>query len=143
MGPTELGYWFWEHGCCYVLRAPATGPISLDRYASGGRARADKVESAVRTGIREQPRALADDHRIDDEVELVDQLLGQQPSEEDAAARHQQAAALLRLQITHRAGDIALEESRARPLRVGQGGRCHVLGPAVQCGADRAGGHFG
>src|SRR5436309_7179529 len=143
MGSAELGDVFGEGRGGYVLRAPPKGPISLNRYAPGGRTRVDQIQRAVRTGIREEPRALAYDHGIDDEVELVNQVIGEQPSEEDAAAGHKQVALLLRLQITDGHGDVARQDSRARPLRVGEGGRCHVLGPAVQCGADRACGHFG
>jgi hypothetical protein len=36
------------------------------------------------------------------------------------------------LQITDGRGDVAVQDSRARPLRVGDAGRDHVLGPAVQ-----------
>src|SRR5437588_11903179 len=116
MGSAELGDVFWEGRGRYVLRASPKRPISLDRYAPGGRTRVDQIERAVRTGIREQPRALADDHGIDDKVELVDQVIGEQPSEEDAAAGHEQVAPLLRFQITDGHGDVAGEGSRARPL---------------------------
>src|SRR2546427_12266573 len=143
MESAELGDVFWEGRGRYVLRAPPKRPISLNGYAPGGRTRVDQTERAVGTGIREQPRALADDHGIDDEVELVDQVIGEQPSEEDTAAGHKQVALLLRLQITDGQGDVARQDSRARPLRVGEGARCHVLVPAIQCGADRARGHFG
>src|SRR2546428_3350672 len=44
----------------------------------------------------------------------------------------------MRLQITDGRGDVAVQDSRARPLRIGEAGRCHVLGPAVQRGGDRA-----
>src|SRR4030081_446443 len=43
----------------------------------------------------------------------------------------------MRLQITDGRGDIAVQDRRARPLRIGEAGRCHVLGPAVQRGGDR------
>src|SRR5438046_805161 len=143
MESAELRDVFWEGRGRYVLWASPKRPISLNGYAPGGRARFDQIERAVRSGIREMPRALADDHGIDDEVELVDQVIGEQPSEKDTAAGHNHVAVLLRFQITDGHGDVARQDSRARPLRVGEGGRCHVLGPAVQCGADRACGHFG
>src|SRR5438874_9639193 len=143
MGSAELGDVFGEGRGGYVLRAPPKRPISLNRYAPGGRTRVDQIQRAVRTGIREEPRALAYDHGIDDEVELVNQVIGEQPSWEDTAAGHKQVALLLRLQITDGQGDVARQDSRARPLRVGEGARCHVLVPAIQCGADRACGHFG
>src|SRR5438552_17454646 len=143
MGSAELGDVFGEGRGGYVLRAPPKRPISLNRYAPGGRTRVARIQRAVRTGIREEPRALAYDHGIDDEVELVDQVIGEQPSEEDTAAGHKQVALLLRLQITDGHGDVARRGSRARTLRVGEGGRCRVVGLAVQCGAVRACGHFG
>src|SRR5437870_4094497 len=117
MRSAELRDVFWEGRGRYVLRAPPKRPISLNRYAPRGRTRVDQIERAVRTGIREEPRALADDHGIDDEVELVDQVSGEQPSEEDTAAGHKQVALLLRLQITDGQGDVARQDSRPRPQR--------------------------
>src|ERR1700737_1847783 len=117
-------------------------PISLDGYAPGSGPRVDQIESGVRTGIGEQPCALAEDDGIDDQVELVDQVVGEQPSDEGTAAWHQQLAVLLRLQITDGRGDVSGQDTRARPPRVGEAGRCHVLGPAVQCNADRPLGHI-
>src|SRR5437879_11287853 len=143
MRSAELRDVFWEGKRRDELRAAPKPPIGLNRYAPGGSTRVDHIERTVRTGVREQPRALADDHGIDDEVELVDQVIGEQPSEEDTAAGHKQVALLLRLQITDGQGDVARQDSRARPLRVGEGARCHVLVPAIQCGPDRACGHFG
>ncbi len=56
-------------GC--VLRA-ASRPIGLDGYAPGSGPRVDQVQRGVRTGIGEQPCALADDDGIGEQVELVD-----------------------------------------------------------------------
>src|SRR5216684_8429698 len=125
-----------------VFRPLPKKPISLDRYAPGGGPRADQIESGVQTGIGEQPCALAEDDGIDDQVELVDQVLGEQPSDEGTAAWHHQLAVLLRLQITDGRGDVSGQDTRACPLRVGEAGRCHVLGPAVQCNTDRPLGHL-
>src|SRR6266511_1998732 len=72
----------------------------------------------------------------------VDQVVGEQPSDENAAAWHHQLAVLPHLQITDGRGDVAGQDIRARPLRVGEAGRCHVLGSAVQCNADRPPGHI-
>src|SRR6267143_4054600 len=55
----------------YVLRTPER-PIGLDGDAPGSGPRADQVERDVRTRIGEQSCALADDHRISQQVELVD-----------------------------------------------------------------------
>src|SRR2546428_5490281 len=121
----------------YVLRTPER-PIGLNGDAPGSGPRVDQVEREVRTGIGEQSCALADDDGIGEQVELVDQVVGEQPSDEGTAAGHQQCAVLMRLQITDGRGDVAVQDSRARPQRVGEAGRCHVLGPAVQRGGDRA-----
>src|SRR5205823_9680335 len=43
-----------------------------------------------------------------------------------------------RPQLTDGRGDVAVQDSRARPLRVGEAGRHHILGTAVQPGGDRA-----
>src|SRR5216683_2412395 len=120
-----------------VFRPLPKRPISLDGYAPGSGPRVDQIESGVRTGIGEQPCALAEDDGIDDQVELIDQIVGEQPSDEGTAAWHHQFAVLMRLQITDGRGDVAGQDSRARPLRVREAGRCHVLGPAVQRDPDR------
>jgi hypothetical protein len=60
----------------WTSRIPgAQGPISLDGYAPGCGPRGDQFERNVRTGIGEQPCALADDDGIGEQVELVDQLV--------------------------------------------------------------------
>src|SRR5216684_5936736 len=125
-----------------VFRPLPKRPISLDGYTPGSGPRVDQIESGVRTGIGEQPCALAEHDGVDDQVELVDQVVGEQPSDEGTAAWHQQFAVRLRLQITDGRCDVAGQDTRARPLRVGEAGRCHVLGPAVQCDADRPLGHI-
>src|SRR5713226_2252845 len=90
-----------------VFRPLPKRPISLDGDAPGRGARIDQIESGVRTGIGEQPCALAEDDGIDDQVELVDQVVGEQPSDEDTAAGHQQFAVFTRLQIADGRGDVA------------------------------------
>src|SRR5438128_1574322 len=125
-----------DRGRC-VLRTPER-PIGLDGDAPRSGPRVDQVERDVRTGIGEQSCALADDYGLREQVEMCDQVVGEQPSDEGTAAGHQQYAVLMRLQITDGPGDVAVQDSRARPLRVGEAGRCHVLGPAVQRGGDRA-----
>src|SRR5437879_13180376 len=97
---------FGVEGGLYVLRTPAR-PIGLDGDAPGSGPRVDQVERGVRTGIREQPCALAEDDGIDDQVELVDQVVDEQPSDEDTAAWHQQFAVLLCLQTADGCGEVA------------------------------------
>ena len=97
-----------------VLRAPSR-PIGLDGDAPGRGPRGDQFERDVRTGIGEQPCALADDDGIGEQVELVDQVVGEQPSDEGTAAGHQQFAVLLRLQITDGRGDVAGQDTSCPP----------------------------
>jgi len=61
----------------YVLRPPG-GPVDLDRYPARGGPRFHQFERNVRAGIGEKPRALADDHRADEQVDLVDKLVVEQ-----------------------------------------------------------------
>jgi hypothetical protein len=56
-----------------VLRA-ADWPIDLERHSAGGAPRFHQVERCIRTGVREEPRSLPDDHGIDEQGDLVDQL---------------------------------------------------------------------
>src|ERR1700730_12815438 len=114
-----------------VFRPLPKRPISLEGYAPGSGPRVDQAESRVRTGIGEHTCALAEDDGVDDQVELVDQVVGEQPSDEGTAAWHQQRAVLLSLQITDGGGDVAGQDTRARPLRGGEAGRCPGLVAAV------------
>src|SRR6187551_2732637 len=61
-----------------VPRAPG-GPIDLDRDTAQGGPRSDQLERPVPAGVGEQPRALADDHGEDEQVELVDEVIVEQP----------------------------------------------------------------
>src|SRR6266567_7212020 len=78
----KLGDVFGEGSRRYVFRAPPKGSISLDRYAPGSRPRAHQIERGVRTRIGEQSCALTDNDGIGEQVELVDQVIGEQPSKE-------------------------------------------------------------
>src|SRR4051794_11371740 len=57
-----------------VLRATG-GPVDLERYALREGPRVDQVKRDVRAGVGEEPRALADDHWDDEQVDLVDELV--------------------------------------------------------------------
>src|SRR5207247_8854502 len=59
-------------GC--ILRAPG-GPVNLDRHAARGGPPVDQVKRGVRAGVGEQPRALADDHGVGEQGDLVDKLV--------------------------------------------------------------------
>src|SRR3954469_5509018 len=53
-----------------VLRSPG-GPVDLDRHALRVGSRLDQVKRNVRARVGEQPRALTDDNRDDEQVHLV------------------------------------------------------------------------
>src|SRR6266851_3461638 len=57
-----------------ILRAPG-GPVELDRHTARGGPGFDQFERPVPAGVREQPRALADDHGEGEQVDLVDELV--------------------------------------------------------------------
>src|SRR5215216_1611241 len=120
-----------------VLRAPG-GPVDLDRHTARGGPRFDQFERPVPAGVREQPRALADDHGEGEEGHLVDKVVVEQPPEQGAAAVHLQLASRLGFQLADGYRDVTGEDGRVRPLRVGERGRCHVLELRVQRRPDRA-----
>src|SRR6266705_7102847 len=82
-----------------LLRASG-GSVDLDRHPAGGSSRSDGFERYVRAGVREQPRALADDHGEGEQVDLVDEVVVEEPPEQGAAAVHLQLASLLGSQLT-------------------------------------------
>src|SRR5215208_4269779 len=110
-----------------VPRAPG-GPVDLDRHPAGGGPRLDQLERRVRAGVGEQTRALADDHGEDQEVHLVDKVVGEQPPDQVAAAVHLQLPFLLGFQLADGGRDVTGEDGRVLPPRVGECGRGHVLG---------------
>jgi hypothetical protein len=61
-------------------------PVDLDRYPAGGGPRFDQFERCVAAGVGEQPHALADDHGADEQVELIDEVVVEQPPDQGAAA---------------------------------------------------------
>src|SRR5216683_1206895 len=125
-------------GCGCVLRAPG-GPVDLDRHPLRGGSRVDEVERFVRAGFGEQPRALADDHGADEEGDLVDKLVVEQPADQSAAAVHLQFTLPLGLQLADGARDVTGEYSRVRPPRFGERGRGAVLRLRVQGRRDGVG----
>src|SRR6185312_4843524 len=90
----------------WILRAPGR-PVDLDRYALRVGSRLDQVERTIRAGLREQSRALAEDHRDDDQDQLVDQVVLQQAPGQDAAAVHLQPTLRLSLQLTDGGHDVS------------------------------------
>src|SRR6476659_10071332 len=107
-----------------VVRASG-GPVYLDRHPAGAdHRRSDQLERRVRAGVGEQPRALADDHGEGEQVDLVDEVVVEEPPELCAAAVHLQLASRRRLQRADGSRDVTGEDGRVRPLGVGEWRRC-------------------
>ena len=68
----------WGRHVRCILRAPG-GPVDLERYPLRVGSRVDQVKRQVQAGVGEQPRALANDHGADEQVDLVDKLVVEQP----------------------------------------------------------------
>src|SRR5215210_8308903 len=73
----------------FVLRAPV-GSVDLEDHPAGGGPRVDQLKRSVRAGVGEQPRALADDQGVGEQVDLVDEVVVEQPPDKGAAAVHLQ-----------------------------------------------------
>src|SRR3954447_2132755 len=110
----------------WVLWAPG-GPVDLDRDALRVRARVDQVERDVRAGVGEQPRALAENHGDDDELDLVDEVVVEQRPDQATAAMHLELTPGLGLQLADGRRKVTGEDGRVRPLRIGDRRRCEVL----------------
>src|SRR5687767_1139855 len=84
---------------CGAERHSAIRPIRLDHHTLGRRDRLDQLQVVRLTMLRKQPQPVADDDRIDPQVELVDEVALEQPAEQDAAAVKLELASRLRLQV--------------------------------------------
>src|SRR6266516_8207992 len=125
---------FWYADCASagcILRATCR-PVDLERYALRECSRFDQVKRHVRAVLGEQPRALADDHGADEQVDLVDEVVLEQPPGQGAAAVHLQLTPRLGLQLADGRREVTGEDGRVRPARFGERVRCHVLGLCVQ-----------
>src|SRR5712691_7163700 len=91
-----------------VLRAPVR-PVDLDRYPLRVGSRVDQVKLNVRAGGGEQPRALAEDHGDDEQVDLVDEVVIEQPPDQGAAAVHLQLTRRLGFQLADGRREVAGE----------------------------------
>jgi len=87
--------------------------------------------------LREQPKPVAHDDRIDPEVELVDEVALEQPAEELAAAVDLELAPGLRLELAHRGLKVAGDDVSVLPGRVLERGRGHVFWQHVDAVGDR------
>jgi hypothetical protein len=75
-------------------------------------------------------------HGIGEQGDLVDKLVVEQPADQLAAAVHLQLTRRLGFQLADGGRDVTGEDGRVRPPRLGQRGRCEVLGPRVQRRCD-------
>src|SRR5690606_39816101 len=88
---------------------PSVGTIGLGRDAVREGLRVDQFESGVRAVLGEEPRALADDHGVDEEDDLVDQAVVEQTTDQLTAAVHLQFAPLPGLQFADGRRGAAVE----------------------------------
>jgi hypothetical protein len=72
IGGVSFANWTATSRC--VLRAPGR-PEDLKGDALREGSRVEQVKREVRPGVGEEPRALADDHRADEQVDLVNELV--------------------------------------------------------------------
>src|SRR5438445_1556964 len=126
-----------SHGGGCILRAPG-GPVDLDRYPLAGDSRVDQVERYVRAAVGEEPRALADHHGIPDQDYLVDQVVGEQPADQAAAAVHLHLTRRLGFQLADGRREDTGADGRVPPARSGERGRCAVLRLRVPCRPEGA-----
>src|SRR5512139_3815573 len=123
---------------CRLLLPTPSRSVDPDRYPLRRELRSDQLERYVLAGVREQPRALTNDHGEGEQVDLVDEVVVEQPAEQDAAAVHLQLASCLGLQLANGSRDVTGEHARVRPLRDEGLGRYHVFGQRVQRRPDWA-----
>ena len=92
-----------------------------------------QLQPEVEAVLREEPRTFPDDHRELDEVQLISQLVLQQPAGERSTADEQELAGRLGLEFANPGGDVTRDHGGVLPGRIGQRVRDHVL----RLGADR------
>ena len=80
----------------------------------------------------EQLLAAAKHDRMQPQLVLIDQVMSQQRVYQHGAAKDQDRAARLLLQLADLPGDITGDNARPRPGRLAQRRGHHVLGPAVE-----------
>ena len=70
-------------------------------------------------------------------LDLVDEVVVEQRPDQGTAAVHLQLTRRLGFQLADGRREVTGEDGRVRPLRVGDRGRCEVLGRCVQGVCDR------
>src|SRR5258706_3241647 len=87
----------------------------LDRHAGACRLGLDDLEAMRLALLGKEAQAAAKDHRVDEEVELVDEVPLQQPAQKDPAALEQEIPAALSLQVANGRLDVACHDVRGLP----------------------------
>ena len=121
-------------------RAHRQLPFSRIRIATEPVCRVSARLNAARVGgVREQALALAEQHREDHQVELVDEAAREQRLHERRAAGHEDVAGEPLLQRADLLREVAAEHGRVVPLRVLQRGGDDELRHRVELLAEVAG----
>src|SRR4051794_17023179 len=89
------------------------------------------------TLLGEKPHSLAENDRIDDEIELVDQVALQQPAQQHAAALKQKVTTRLCLEVPDPRLDVARDDLGVLPRWVLESRRRHVLRQDIDPVRDR------
>src|SRR5688572_1879539 len=80
-------------------RGPPSRPVRLEHHAGLCGARLDQLQVVRLATFREQPQPVANDDRVDPQVELVDEVALEQPAEQFAAAVDLEITPRLRLEL--------------------------------------------
>src|SRR5690625_2513418 len=108
----------------------------LDHDAVPGAACVHQIQGRVRAGSRKETFTLTEYHRIHQQRDLVDQVVGEQPANHAEAAMDLQFAGVRSPQFPDGGQGIAGQDRRALPRGVRQSVRDDVLGVRIQGGTD-------
>src|SRR4051812_24116968 len=122
----------WVLGCTACAPSYCGWSVDLDRHTARGSPRRDQFERPIPSGVREQPRALADDHGEGEQGDFIDKVVFEQPPKQGTAAVHLQLTARLGFQFADGGRELTGEDGRVLPPRVGKCGRYNVLRLRVQ-----------
>src|SRR5688572_21411977 len=100
-------------------RELAGGLVAADHHPRRRDATLDQPQRRWHRAFREQPLARPDQHREDQQLELVDEPVAQQRLEQVAAPVDLELPTILLLEPADRLGDVSFEEHRALPLKAG------------------------
>ena len=117
-------------------RCSACRPIGLDRDPGRRRPRLDQLQVVRHAALGEQPQAVPHDDRVDPQVQLVHEVAFEQPSQQLAAAVDLELTPGLRLELSDRLLDVAVNDVGVLPRRVLERRRRYVLGQDVDAVRD-------